>query len=133
MSNAVIAEAISRLTAALPDWHDATGSAHPVPEGQLPAFAVRVTYNDAERLSMDDPREMKEGQLEIELTCHTPGDDERGLQDLAGQFNAAIFDPDDELAGTAWQINRGSFEANHGKGESRLSEGGLTFPIQVIE
>ncbi|PYG32423.1 hypothetical protein [Pelagimonas varians] len=133
MSNAVIAEAISRLTAALPGWRDATGAAHPTPEGKLPAFAVRVTYTDAERLSMDDPREMKEGQLEVELSCQTPANDERGLQDLAGQFTAAIFTPDDDLAGTAWQINRGSFEADHGKGESRLSTGALTFPIQVIE
>ena len=133
MSDAVVSAAIARLASAFPAWHNATGSAHPTPDGSLPAFAVRVTYSDAERIGMGDPRFLHEGQLEIGIEAKTPANDEAGLHDLARQVNQALLAAPDDLGGVVWSISKGSFEADHEKGESPVSRGDLLLPIQVLE
>ncbi|MBO9467070.1 hypothetical protein J7443_17635 [Tropicibacter sp. R15_0] len=133
MSEAVLTAALARLTAALPDWRDATGSVHPVHEGRLPAFALKVVYTDSERTGMGDGEWMHEGQLEIEIATHPPAQSESGLHDIARQFVTAILTPDDDLGGVAWSIDQGSFEAEHDKGASPISRGEILFPLTVIE
>lgn len=133
MTDAVVTATRARLAAAFPAWHDATGSAHPTPENKLPAFAVRVTYSDGERVAMGDPRMLRDGQLEVGLEVKTPANDEAGLHDLSWQIAQAILAPPDDLGGAVWQIVNGGFEAEHDKGESRVSRGDLILPIQVLE
>lgn len=133
MSDAIVSAAIARLTAAFPAWHDATASAHPTPEAKLPAFAVRVTYSDAERLAMGDPRFLRAGQIEIGIEAKTPANDEAGLHDLARQVSQAILAAPADLGGAVWAIASGSFDAEHDKGDARVSRGDLVLPIQVIE
>jgi hypothetical protein len=133
MSDAVVTAAIARLVAAFPGWHNATGAAHPTPEAKLPAFALRVTYSDGERVAMGDPRMLREGQIEIGIEARTPVDDEAGLHDLAHQIGQAILAAPPDLGGAVWQITQGAFEAEHDKGESRISRGDLILPIEVLE
>ena len=133
MTEPVVTAARARLTAAFPGWHDATGSAPPTPADKLPAFSVRVTYSDGERVGMGDPRFIRDGQLEIGLEAQTPADDEAGLHDLARQIAQAILAPPDDLGGVVWQIDNGSFEADHDKGETPVSRGDLTLPLQVLD
>jgi hypothetical protein len=133
MTNAVVTAARARLAAALPAWHDATGAAHPTPEADLPAYAVRVTYTDGERVAMDDPRTLRSGQLEVGLEAHTPANDEAGLHGLAAQIAQALLAVPADLGGAVWQISLAGFEAEHDKAETRISRGDLTLPIQVLE
>jgi len=130
MTDAVVNAAVARLTAAFPDWHNATGNSHPTPEGKLPAFAVRVTYSDAERIAMGDPRFLHEGQIEVGLECRAS--DEAQLHYFASQLAAAILAAPDDLGGLLWSIGHGSFDAEHSKGEAQISRGDLVLPIQVL-
>ena len=107
MSYAIVAACQARLTAAMPDWHDATGAAHPTPEGNLPAFAVRVTYFDANRLSVGDPDMLRVGQIEIGMELAKSSEAEAQAQ--ARQVTPAILAPPEDLGGLLWQITLGGF------------------------
>ncbi|MQQ09115.1 hypothetical protein GFB49_11670 [Epibacterium sp. SM1979] len=133
MSDAILMAAAARLAAAFPDWNDATGNAHPTPASSLPAFALRLTYSDSERVGMGDHRFIHEGQLEIGIEINTPPDSETGLHDLARQINQVLLADPPDLNGTAWSIEKGSFEADHEKAETPISRGELLMPIQVLE
>lgn len=133
MSETIVTAIRARLAAAFPGWRDATGAAHPTPEAALPAFAVRVTYADAERVAMGDPRFLREGQIEIGIESATPPDDEAGLHDLAAQVAHAVLAAPGDLGGLVWQIASGGFEADHDKGAAPISRGDLILPIQVLE
>lgn len=133
MSDAVLMAAAARLNAAFPTWHDATGNAHPTAQGNLPAFTLRLTYSDSERVGMGDDRFIHEGQLEVGIEIKTPADGETGMHDLAKQVNQALLADPPDLNGTAWSIEKGSFEADHEKGEAPISRGEILMPIQVLE
>lgn len=130
MSDAIVAACQARLTAALPDWHDATAAAHPTPEEKLPAFAVRVVYTDAQRLSMGDPRMLREGQIEIGLEVAKAS--EADLHSLGRAAAEAILAPPDDLGGLLWQITQGGFEASHSAAADKISGGEVLIPIQAI-
>lgn len=133
MSEAIVTAVRARLAAALPAWRDATGAAHPTPSDDLPAYAVRVTYTDAERLGMSDARHLRAGQLEVGIEHLTPANDEAGMHDLAAQLTGHILADPADLGGLVWDIEIAGFEADHDKGESRVSRGDLIMPLQVIE
>ncbi|MBT8169868.1 hypothetical protein [Falsiruegeria litorea] len=133
MTDAIVTEVRARLSGAFPAWHDATGQAHPTPDKQLPAFAVRVTFSDSERVGMGDTRVWRDGQIEVGIEARTPPNNEAGVHDLAGQVSQAILTPADDLGGAVWEITNGGFEADHDKGESPISRGDLIMPIRVLE
>lgn len=132
MSEAIVTAARARLAAAFPTWHDATGTAHPTPAESLPAYAVRVTYTDAERLGMGDTRMLRIGQLEVGIETLTPANDEAGVHDLAASLAQAILAAPADLGGLVWNIETAGFEADHDKGADRVSRGDLILPLQVI-
>lgn len=134
MSDTLVTAVINRLTAALPSWHDASGDPHPTPDKALPAFAVGVTYASSERVSMDDPRHWREGQLIIGITIK-PGQTgaEADIQVKAATMAAAIMADPPDLGGVVWEINPEGFEADHERGENRITSGDLTFAFRTIE
>lgn len=131
MSDEIVVAAQARLAGGFPGWHDATGAAHPTPEEKLPAYAVRVTYSDAERLGMADPRAIREGQIEVSLEVAAATEAE--MHGLASQLAQAILAPPSDLGGLVWDMLPGGFEADHDPGAQSISKGELLIPIQTIE
>lgn len=136
MSDAVVSAALARLTAAFPGWHDATDNPHPTPDARLPSYAVAVTYTAAERVGMGDNRTLREGQLEVELqvaTTATSASATAGIHAHAKAMQDALMAAPADLGGTVWQIIPEGFEADHDRGESRITRGALIFTIQTLE
>ncbi|MEP2360070.1 MAG: hypothetical protein ABJI14_15875, partial [Marinomonas sp.] len=109
---------------------------HPMPDSKLPAYAVTVGYSSSEKLGMGDARYFRQGALEITLRTSSPIDSftgEAGGHGGAQQFEAAILAAPRYLAGLAWDIAPEGFEVDHESGAERISEGNLTFSIEVIE
>lgn len=134
MSDTVLTAARTRLTAALPGWHDASGDPHPTPVDALPAYACALSYTSAERVGMGDARLVREGQLEIgiHIAATAASASPAAIHAEAQTIEAALLAPPADLGGAAWQIIPEGFEAEHAGGDTRISRGTLIFTIQTL-
>ena len=136
MSDQIIEAARNRLRLAFPDWLDATGDPTPTPDDDLPSYAITLSFSGSEPLGMGDPRHIREGDLVLTLKIKSGAQDYQGETDIhvqAKAFKDVILGGERCLGGVVWDLEPQGFDPDHDAGESRISEGDLTFGIKVID
>lgn len=123
----------ARVKAALPLAADRSGDPHPVAEGDLPAFRVSLTLDQAAPVAMGDTARRATGTLSVAAMVRARPDFDMApaLQSLADVIEAAILAPPARLAGQVRTLDPAARDDEQAQGGERLAQISVSFSVVI--
>jgi hypothetical protein len=129
----IAAEVRARMAGVLPDAADVSGDPEAFASARLPAYALGLSIQDTEPVSMNAPGAFLEtANLTVSVwQAGGPGLDD-DLRDLADAVNAVMFAEPRDLGGLVEWIRPGDQDPEIVRGERRIGRLDLTFALRFV-